>query len=48
MHRFFDLVRTGRAAEVMQSKVPGEIKTLLPIPLRAIDVNPGLSQNLGY
>lgn len=48
MHRFFDLVRTGRAVEVMQSKVPGEIKTVFPIPLRAIDVNPGLTQNEEY
>lgn len=49
-HRFFDLVRTGRAAAVMQGKVPGfsSEKLLFPIPLYAIDVNPGLTQNPGY
>ena len=47
-HRYFDLVRTGRAKEVLQSKVPGEVKLLFPIPLYAIDVNPGLTQNPGY
>ncbi|SFN90073.1 RagB/SusD family nutrient uptake outer membrane protein [Salegentibacter flavus] len=50
MHRFFDLVRTGRAVEVMQVKVPSfdSDKLLFPIPLYAIDVNPGLTQNPGY
>jgi hypothetical protein len=50
MHRFFDLVRTGRAAEVMQAKIPGfsSERLLFPIPLYAIDVNPGLTQNPGY
>lgn len=48
MHRFFDLVREGRAVEVMQSKVPGEVRILFPIPLYAIDVNPNLTQNPGY
>lgn len=48
MHRFFDLVRTGRAVEVMQPKVAGNVKVLFPIPLYAIDVNPGLTQNPGY
>lgn len=50
MHRFFDLVRTGRAAEVMQAKIPGfkPDRVLFPIPLYAIDVNPGLTQNPGY
>jgi len=46
--RYFDLVRTGRAVEVMQPKVPGDMKLLFPIPLYAIDVNPGLTQNPGY
>jgi len=48
MHRFFDLVRTGRAVEVMQPKVGKDVKILFPIPLYAIDVNPGLTQNPGY
>lgn len=50
MHRFFDLVRTGRATEVMQGKVPGfsSDQLLFPIPLYAIDVNPDLTQNPGY
>ena len=50
MHRFFDLVRTGRVNEVMQGKAPGfdSEKILFPIPLYAIDVNPGLTQNPGY
>lgn len=46
--RYFDLVRNGRAVEVMQPKVPGDVKILFPIPLYAIDVNPGLTQNPGY
>lgn len=52
MHRFFDLVRTGRVVEVMQGKatVPGfsSDKLLFPVPEYAIDVNPGLTQNPGY
>ena len=48
MHRYFDLVRTGRVKEVMQPKVNGEVRILFPIPLYAIDVNPGLTQNPGF
>lgn len=50
MHRFFDLVRTGRAYEVMRDKVPGirNDRLFFPIPEYAIDVNPGLTQNPGY
>lgn len=50
MHRFFDLVRTGRVAEVMAPKVPGfsAERILFPIPQYAIDVNPRLEQNPGY
>jgi len=48
MHRFFDLVREGRALEVMEPKVPGDVNVLFPIPLYAIDVNPDLTQNPGY
>ncbi len=49
-HRFFDLVRTGRAMEIMQAKGYDikETELLFPIPLRAIDVNPDLKQNPGY
>lgn len=50
-HRFFDLVRTGRAIEVMQSKGFEKISSdrlLWPIPQNAIDVNPRLTQNPGY
>lgn len=49
-HRFFDLVRTGRAVEVMAPKgldVTSD-RLYFPIPLRAIDVNPSLTQNSGY
>ena len=48
MHRYFDLVRTDRAVEVMQPRILGDVKTLFPIPQYAIDVNPGLTQNPGY
>ncbi len=49
-HRFFDLVRTGRAIEVMQPKgyAINQDKLHFPIPLRAIDVNPDITQNAGY
>ena len=49
-HRFFDLARTGRAVEVMAAKGLdiNQNKLLFPIPLRAIDVNPALTQNTGY
>lgn len=43
--RWPDLVRTGRAAEVMD--IP-EFQTLFPIPQTEIDVAPGLTQNPGY
>lgn len=46
-HRFFDLVRTGRAVEVMKPKGFDitEKKLLFPIPQNAIDINPRLTQN---
>ncbi len=56
-HRWFDLVRTGRALEVMNSKrdtlnIPGEIQAyqlLFPIPLQVIENNPSvIQQNPGY
>ncbi len=49
-HRFFDLVRTGRALEVMHSKGYTNLteeSLLFPIPQHAIDVNPDLTQNPG-
>lgn len=51
-HRWFDLVRTGRAVEVLNPKVPNGVQTyhlLLPIPQSQIDINPSqISQNPGY
>ena len=43
--RWPDLVRTGRAAAVME--IP-EFQTLYPLPQGEIDVAPGLTQNPGY
>lgn len=56
-HRWFDLLRTGRALEVMNAKreilnIPSEVpeyQLLYPIPLQVIDNNPSvIHQNLGY
>lgn len=49
-HRFFDLVRTNRALEIMGEKGYNinENKLLFPIPLEVIDVNPNITQNPGY
>lgn len=56
-HRWFDLVRTGRALEVMNSKreilnIPNQIskhQLIFPIPLQVIDNNPTImTQNPGY
>ncbi len=56
-HRWFDLVRTGRALEVMNSKrdvlnIPEEIQAyqlLFPVPLQAVENNPAvIKQNTGY
>lgn len=46
-HRWFDLVRTGRAVEVMKSKgfSLNETNLTCPIPQKQIDVNPKLTQN---
>ncbi len=51
-HRWFDLVRTGRAAEVMQplkpNFTPGK-NELFPIPQTEVDLSQGaLEQNPGY
>jgi hypothetical protein len=48
-HRWFDLVRTGRAAAVMASKGMQPHHVLFPIPQSQIDINPSLiKQNPGY
>ncbi|TDB65941.1 RagB/SusD family nutrient uptake outer membrane protein [Arundinibacter roseus] len=50
-HRWFDLVRTGRALEVMNSKgfSIDATQLLLPIPQNQIDINPDkIKQNPGY
>ncbi|NLR62358.1 RagB/SusD family nutrient uptake outer membrane protein [Chitinophaga polysaccharea] len=44
-HRFYDLVRTGRATAVLGITAD---QTLWPIPLREIGRNPRLVQNNGY
>lgn len=46
-HRWFDLIRTGRAVEVMRSKgfFLNETNLICPIPQKQIDVNPKLTQN---
>ena len=48
-HRWFDLVRTGRAVDVLNT-VTNENQTLFPIPLSEILANtsPGMTQNPGY
>lgn len=48
-HRWFDLVRTGRAVEVLPT-VTSANQTLFPIPLSEIltNSNPGMTQNPGY
>jgi hypothetical protein len=50
-HRWFDLVRTGRADAVLGTtagKQWASYKALLPIPQDQIDLNPALVQNPGY
>lgn len=46
-HRWFDLIRTGRAVEVMKSKgfSLNETNLTCPIPQKQIDINPKLTQN---
>lgn len=52
-HRWFDLIRTGRAIEVLKNSskhvtlTPGQL--LLPIPLDVISQNPDvMTQNEAY
>ena len=47
MHRFFDLVRWGIAAEKIPGFQPGKHE-VFPIPQLEIDLNPQLEQNSGY
>jgi starch-binding outer membrane protein, SusD/RagB family len=55
-HRWFDLVRTGRLADVMNTYFANEglnfsvapHEWILPIPLREIDIDPELEQNPNY
>ena len=46
-HRWFDLIRIGRAIEVMTSKgfKLNETNLTTPIPQKQVDVNPELKQN---
>ena len=47
-HRFFDLVRTGRAAQAINGFVPGK-HDLFPIPFQEIQFSNGnWSQNPNY
>ena len=49
-HRWFDLIRTGRAVEVMRSKgfSLNETNLICPIPQKQIDVNPKLIEKKVY
>lgn len=49
-HRWFDLLRTGRALTLMRAtgKTLAERDLLFPIPQQQIDINPLLKQNPGY
>jgi hypothetical protein len=45
-HRWFDLVRTGRAAAVLG--VPDSNRFLMPIPVDQLLADEALEQNAGY
>ncbi|MEM6844053.1 MAG: RagB/SusD family nutrient uptake outer membrane protein [Bacteroidota bacterium] len=55
-HRWFDLVRTGRAQTVMNDYFASkglnftleDHELLMPIPQEEIDIDPNLAQNIGY
>ncbi|MFT2008289.1 RagB/SusD family nutrient uptake outer membrane protein [Pontibacter sp. 13R65] len=55
-HRWFDLVRTGRAVEVINAYYAGKglnfsvapHELVLPIPRREVEINPAVQQNAGY
>jgi hypothetical protein len=45
--RFFDLVRTGKAASVLGASFKAGKNELFPIPQSEVDIS-GLTQNPGY
>jgi len=57
-HRWFDLIRTGKALDVMNSQKDGQgnplnydvqpYQLIYPVPQEQIDLNPFLTQNPGY
>ena len=55
-HRWFDLVRTGRARAVLNAHYASQglnfsvedFELILPIPQNEIDLNPAVKQNTGY
>ena len=49
-HRWFDLIRTGKAVEVLKPIKPDiTVNDLVyPIPRSAMRTNPALTQNEGY
>ena len=49
-HRWFDLVRTGRAVELMKSKgfKINETQLICPIPQKQVDINPGIMVQNDY
>ncbi len=51
-HRWFDLVRTGKLAQLVPlaktGVVPAARNNLFPLPQREVDLNPNLGQNEGY
>lgn len=47
MHRFFDLVRWGLAADKISGFQPGK-NEVFPLPQVELDLNPNLVQNSGY
>lgn len=49
-HRWFDLIRSGKAIEILtlHGKNPNIHNLLFPIPSGEIEINPNLEQNPGY
>ena len=49
-HRWFDVIRTGRATTIFGTRKPGWKATaaFLPVPYEERKVNPNLGQNPGY
>ncbi|MDP3912507.1 MAG: RagB/SusD family nutrient uptake outer membrane protein [Bacteroidota bacterium] len=49
-HRWFDLVRTGRAVDLLKSKgfKVNETQLIFPIPQKQIDINPNIMVQNGY